>query len=108
MDWALQGRVAAAAVSSLSFAEFPREKAKHFRILHETMRVPCALVATRHNLNPLIQDRVLDLLLSLETFPEGREALKAFRETRRFDLIPYERDLMERLSALLAQLPCDP
>lgn len=108
MDWALQGRVAAAAVSSLSFADYPREKAKHFHVLHETMRVPCVLVATRKDLNPIIQDQVLDLLLNLETYPQGREALQAFGETRRFDLIPYERDLMERLSALLAQLPCDP
>jgi phosphonate transport system substrate-binding protein len=101
IEWVLDGSVDAAAISTDFFAEQAPETFESIRIIHETPAIPRYLLASRQGLNSKLEDRILDLLLTLETYPEGQKALRGFWNTRRFDLIPYESDLRERMFVMI-------
>jgi len=106
--WLLEGSVKGAAISSDYYNEIEADIGGELRIIHETRAIPRYLLAAGKDLPTGIEDRILECLLNLETYPEGQEAMKALWNTRRFDLIPYERDLRNRMFALIEILSCDP
>lgn len=105
INWVLEGRVDVAAVNSIFYNTLEAAQKSQVRVIHESPKIPRHILAARTGLDPRIEDVIVDILLDMETSQEGRNILKTFYETRRFDLIPYEQDLKEAMFRKLDLLP---
>jgi phosphonate transport system substrate-binding protein len=97
LDWLLAGKVDLAAVSSIFYDELPPELKDGVHVVRESPQIPRHLMAVRTTLHPEIEDLVTGILMDLETSSEGRAVLREFYNTRRFDPIPYESELRQRI-----------
>ena len=105
VHWVLAGKVAAGAMNELNFNRFAGQDKDQLRILDATDEIPRGLFAARADLEPEIECKVVDLLLSAGDDEPGREALKAFSSTDRFDSIPQSFvDQMESLQESAVQI----
>lgn len=104
LDWLLEGRVDLAAVSSVHFSTIAEKIRRQVRIVHETRHIPRHLVAVRSTLDAEIKDLILAVLSDLEASVRGRGVLQDFYETRRFDPVPDEAELRERLTSMMDSL----
>ena len=81
-----------------NFNRFAGDDKDQLRILDTTEEIPRGLLAARADLDPVVERKIVDLLLSANDDPLGREALEAFSGTDRFDSIPQ--DFLERVGPL--------
>lgn len=108
VEWLLDEKVDLAAISSVDFAEMDPLLKARVQVVHESENIPRHLLAVRTDLPEDVEDRLLSVLLDLETSPDGRQVLEAFYNTRRFDLIPYENELRQRMVDQITVFPWDP
>lgn len=108
LGWVLAGEAEAAAINSAFFDRLSGAEQAQLQVIHRSESIPRHILAAHTGLGETVQDAVLGLLLELERSEDGRAAMLAFNETRRFDLIPYERDLRARMLQKLAALPWNP
>ncbi len=86
--WVLRGLVDAGATGNRKFASWNEQG--ELKVLFETDEVPRQVVTHRQNLTPQLVARIREVLLSMHLSEAGREVLKLFERTDRFDEIPPE------------------
>jgi phosphonate transport system substrate-binding protein len=93
--WVLRGKVAAGAMDHQSFQEKAKGSLPRLKIVHETFAIPRQLVSYRADLPPSLVTRIRGILLEMAQREGGREALRAFEGTTKFDDIPeHAKDLL--------------
>ena len=88
--WVYRGRVDAGAVSNLDWEAGDRTIKGirgEIKIFYQTNPVPRALELVRKDLSPEIKKRLKEILLNAHNDPEAKEALKAYKKTKKFDEI---------------------
>lgn len=87
LRWVQDGLVAAAAVDE-AFLQGQKKYPGPFRVLYRSAPWLRQVVSARGDLpGPLVQ-KFSDALIHMEDTPEGRQALKKFQHTTRFEVIP--------------------
>ncbi len=88
IQWVISGRVDAGATSNQDFRDIPEETRDQLTVVHETRMVPRQLVLARSGLPEPLKERIIELLIDLESTEEGQEIMQGFEETARFDALP--------------------
>ena len=86
--WVLKGKVDAGAVNEDYYEGLAGSRISELKIILTTDAVPRNLVCVRGSLDRRVTDALRDLLLGMDEDEEGREVLKGFEETARFDPCP--------------------
>ena len=101
IQWALTGRVAAAAVGAPDFLEIPAETRQQLTLLAETEPLPRNVVMLSPTLTPEEMASVKAALLAMHESEEGQAVLAAFEGTTQFDNFPKGADqALNRMRAL--------
>src|ERR1041385_8416243 len=87
-DMVLTRRAAAGAFSNEDFDRLDAKKKADLIILGETENFPRYFVSVRKEMDPLIVDRLQEVLVSMHQDPEGRAILDKLENTTRFDVAP--------------------
>jgi phosphonate transport system substrate-binding protein len=83
--WVMQGRVAAGAMDSQTYAKLSVKHGDHLRIIATTPSVPRHVVSTRPGLPQALFARVTEILLRMDQSEEGKKVLEQFEKTAKFD-----------------------
>jgi phosphonate transport system substrate-binding protein len=95
LDWVQRSLIKAGAVSNIIFAKLAG-KYPDLKILYQSPSFYRQIVAYRPDLNPLIRDKIRELLLNMDQDPKGREVLAKFYQTTRFDEFPEGAEAYEK------------
>ena len=80
----------------------PTRFKRDFRVFHETDAMPRGVELLRRNLDDDIKDRIVEILLEMHHDPQAEFVLKAYYETRKFDLLTKaDNDALERMRVAL-------
>ncbi|MDG3085048.1 phosphate/phosphite/phosphonate ABC transporter substrate-binding protein [Vibrio hannami] len=91
MSWVHRNIVAAATFSNLDWDKEIPEQIKHqLQVIHTSQAIPRSLVLTRPNLSSDFKQSILKVLLSAHESEQGKQALKAYKKTKKFDPITPE------------------
>ena len=66
----------------------PEKLAKKFTVVHSTIEVPRHIVSFRGNLDPALILQIKNVLVQMHESEDGRQILKQFKKTARFDEFP--------------------
>ena len=88
LAWIYNGWVDAAATDSERFVALEEAVPGSFRILARSIEVPRQVIIRRGGLDDGLMAAVTDVLLDMENSADGREVLKSFNHTTRFDRFP--------------------
>jgi phosphonate transport system substrate-binding protein len=88
LQWVISGKAAAGAVDYLSFQKLPEESRSALTILAKTEAVPRQVMVVRAGLDPALVEAIKGLLIGLDKTPEGKDILKKFQTTTKFDEFP--------------------
>lgn len=86
--WVLRKRVQAGAMSYVKFKKLADKQKKKLTIVHSTVEVPRHIVSFRDGLDPALVLQIKNILLQMHESEEGRQILKQFKKTARFDEFP--------------------
>lgn len=107
LAWFYKGWVDAAATDPESYDDLDRVKPGAFRIIARSIEVPRQVVIRRRDIDRALADRIEVVLSGMEKTEIGRDTLKRFHKTTRFDQFPSGidatfdpiYDLLDRLEA---------
>ncbi len=88
MVWVLRKRIQAGAIDQPNFVEDARDQAANLHVIYESEPVPRHLFAYRSNLDKKLTAKLQSVLLNMDQTREGREILKSYQKTRKFDKVP--------------------
>jgi phosphonate transport system substrate-binding protein len=110
VEWVARGRAPAGAADNLTYDELVASAPAELRILAETESIPRHIVMVRGDLEPKVVEAIKQLLLDLDTTPEGQAILKTLK-TSQFDEFPEGIDKalahMQQLYNTVQQHPHD-
>ncbi len=86
----LIGQVAGAGVSNQDYKELPEEFKQQIIAFDRTNTVPRQVVSVRPGLDPIIVNKIGELLMGLDQTEDGRELLFSLKNTKKFDMLPPE------------------
>ena len=92
----LSGQVAADAFSDDNYGALDGTKKAEIIILAQTDLFPRHLVSVRKDLNPLVKNRLKEVLLAMNQEEEGRSIMQQTDNTTKFDLLPGGEELVRR------------
>ena len=92
----LSRRVAAGAFSNDDYGALDGPKKAEIIILAQTDLFPRHLVSVRKDLNPLVKNRLKEVLLAMNQEEEGRNIMQQTDNTTKFDLLPGGEELVRR------------
>ncbi|HWP56449.1 MAG TPA: phosphate/phosphite/phosphonate ABC transporter substrate-binding protein [Candidatus Acidoferrales bacterium] len=98
MLWVVRGKVAAGAMDSQNYAQLSKKYDRSLTVVAKTPSVPRHLVSARAGLPQKLQARIKEILLQMDQTEEGRNALRQFERTARFD------ELSEQNAALMQKM----
>jgi len=105
IHWVLAGKVGAGALNEWNFKRIADDDRKQLQVLATTGEIPRHILAVRAGLDPAVEARVRELLLSAHESPEGREMLAGFSATERFAAVPEGFNAaIESVQALVVRL----
>jgi len=84
----ITGRVDAAATSLREYEELRPEIRDSLKIVGKTMSVPRQLIAVRKDLDPKLVKALREVLLAMDSDPEGQQVLKRQQRSTKIDEIP--------------------
>ncbi|KNH14461.1 phosphate/phosphite/phosphonate ABC transporter substrate-binding protein [Vibrio cyclitrophicus] len=91
MSWVYRNIVASAAFSNLDWEkEIPEQVKQQLQVIHTSQPIPRSLILTRPSLPYEFKQDLLAVLLSAHESEEGKQALKAYKNTKKFDAITPE------------------
>jgi phosphonate transport system substrate-binding protein len=90
MVWVLRGKVVAGATDNHSYSEQSRENLSSLKIIYRTFSFPRHIVSHRADLPPKLVARAKEVLIKMGQSEEGREVLREFERTTKFDELPSE------------------
>ena len=88
LAWFYKGWVEAAATDPESFDDLAKIKPGAFRIIARSIDVPRQVVVRRHGIEPALAARIEAVLIAMEGTERGRDVMKRFSKTTRFDRFP--------------------
>jgi phosphonate transport system substrate-binding protein len=86
----ITGRVDAATTVEREIDRLKPEIRESLKIIGRTASVPRQILAVRKDLDPKVVKALKDLLVRMDTYPEGQGVLKRQQNTTKFDEIPPE------------------
>jgi len=86
----ITGRVDAATTVEREIDRLKPEIRESLKIIGRTPSVPRQILAVRKGLDPKVVKALKDLLIRMDTYPEGQGVLKRQQNTTKFDEIPPE------------------
>ena len=92
----LSRQVAAGAFSDDDYGALDGTKKAEIIILAQTELFPRHLVSVRKDLNPLVKNRLKEVLLAMNQAEEGRSIMQQTDNTTKFDLLPGGEELVRR------------
>ena len=92
----LSRQVAAGAFSDDDYGALDGTKKAEIIILAQTELFPRHLVSVRKDLNPLVKNRLKEVLLAMNQEEEGRSIMQQTDNTTKFDLLPGGEELVRR------------
>ncbi|MGD9252877.1 MAG: phosphate/phosphite/phosphonate ABC transporter substrate-binding protein [Holophagae bacterium] len=102
MLWVLKGKVQAGAVNKDYFADLAGVRRDELRVLYTTGEMPRNLVCVRAGLEDTVKERLQAVLLELDETERGREILRDFEETLKFERFSgASESAMDTISRLL-------
>jgi phosphonate transport system substrate-binding protein len=84
----MTGRVDAATTIPREIDRLKPEVRDSLKIIGKTISVPRQIISIRKNLDPKVVKALKDILISMDTYPEGQGVLKRQQNTTKFDEIP--------------------
>lgn len=84
----LRGKVTAGATDDQTYERETQRYPNGLKAIYTTSSFPRHLVSCRVDLAPKLVTRIKQVLIEMDQSPEGRNALKQFEETTKFDEIP--------------------
>ncbi|OLQ74700.1 alkylphosphonate ABC transporter [Photobacterium proteolyticum] len=88
MSWVQRSIVAAAAFSNLDWEkEIPEQVQRQLQIIYTSQPIPRSLMLVRPNMPAELKQDILMLLLSAHQSEQGKQALTAYKKTKKFDAI---------------------
>jgi phosphonate transport system substrate-binding protein len=107
--WVHRGLVSAGAFSNLDWDDSdhtPDSFKEKLVIFYQSKFFPRAVELLSKDLDPRIKERIVKILLAADQDPEGRQALKEFNKTKKFDKIdPETREALIEVKELLRYIP---
>lgn len=103
MIWVLKGKVTAGSVNEDYYRALAGSRIDELKVLHRTDSVPRNVVCVRTTLDPSVIGSLIAVLIDMDEGEKGREVLREFEETTRFDRFPDGPD--SALEAIVALLP---
>ncbi len=88
--WVHKGLVDAGAYSNLDWNKedhLPKAFRKDFKIIYQSKPFPRAIELVRKGLDPMIKQRLKEVLLNAHEDPHAKSALRAYQKTKKFDEI---------------------
>ena len=102
VEMVLRGLVAGGGLSNQDYEELPPEFKEQIIVFDRTVAVPRQLVSVRPGLSPELAKKVRELLIGLNQTEEGRQILKGFKKTAKFDALPPEsQEAVDELQLLM-------
>ncbi len=96
VGWVFFRRVEAGAVGHTKFERIVKDKRGSFKVIYKSPKIPRQLVNFSTRLDKEKADRLLKLLTSMHEDEEGKKALKKFKRTKKFEVLPEkDRELIE-------------
>ena len=92
----LSRQVAAGAFSDDDYGALDGTKKAEIIVLAQTELFPRHLVSVRKDLNPLVKNRLKEVLLAMNQAEEGRSIMQQTDNTTKFDLLPGGEELVRR------------
>jgi len=86
----LRGKVSAGATDDQTYERETQRYPNGFKVIYTTAFFPRHLVSCRADLSPRLASKIKQILLGMNQLPEGRNVLKQFEETTKFDEVPAE------------------
>ena len=86
--WVVKGKVAAGALSPKDLAKIEKKRPGTLRIVARSMDIPRHVLVHGPGVPADTLSALSDLLLAMDNDPEGREVLREFQKTTRFDEFP--------------------
>jgi len=83
--WVARGYVEAGATDNTTFEQLERVAPGQYRRLAKSTEVPRQVVLKRKGFDPVVADRVAEVLTSMHETEEGRDILGKFNKTTQFD-----------------------
>ncbi|MCA1900507.1 MAG: phosphate/phosphite/phosphonate ABC transporter substrate-binding protein [Chloroflexi bacterium] len=88
LQWVLSGVVPAGVTDDYHFDKaFPREAVQNLVELGRTESTPRQVALVRPDMDPALQDAIVEILTTMHETPQGQAALEKFQTTR-FDVFP--------------------
>jgi phosphonate transport system substrate-binding protein len=88
IQWVVSGKVAAGTTDNLNYANIPDENRSALTIVAETKAVPRQVATVRPGMDPAMVEAIKALLVGLDKTAEGKDILKNFQKTDKFDEFP--------------------
>lgn len=102
MFWVLKGKAAAGAVNEEYYSSLAGIRVAELRVLFKTDEVPRNVVCFRGGLDPATAEALERALITMSDDEQGREVLKAFEDTTKFDRFPGgPQNVLDRVNQLL-------
>lgn len=92
----LSNRVAGGAFSNDDYGVLDEKRRAAVTILAQTEMFPRHLVSVRKDLDPMVKNRLKEVLLSMHQDEEGRTIMQKMDNTTRFDLLPGGEAMVRR------------
>jgi phosphonate transport system substrate-binding protein len=104
LPWLLSGKVEATVLANNDYDALPKDEQARLRILDKSIAVPRHIVMARAGIDPQLQQKIIQLLVSMDKTPEGQAVLQAFAKTQRFDLLtPDPSQVLQQLYDLFSR-----
>ena len=96
MNLVLSKRVAAGAFSDDDYGALDGSRKADIIILAQTDLFPRHLVSVRKDLDPMVKNRLKEVLLAMNQEDEGRSIMQQTDNTTKFDLLPGGEESVRR------------
>ncbi len=88
MVWVLRGKVVAGAMDYQSYEKEARADLSNLKIIGKTFSLPRQIVSYRADLPAKLVAKIKEILTKMDQSVEGRNILKDFEKTTKFDELP--------------------
>jgi len=88
MIWVLREKIAIGAMNETAYKKLAKKRLKDLQVIAASQYVPRHVISHSPNMDPALVEQVRQILLHMHEREDGREALKAFSKTTRFDDFP--------------------
>ncbi|MGB3514707.1 MAG: phosphate/phosphite/phosphonate ABC transporter substrate-binding protein [Microcoleaceae cyanobacterium] len=90
IQWVISGKVDAGAIDIGTYEEIPEASREAMLVLAKSDKVARHIVMVRDSMKPEMVEAIKTILIDMDKTPEGKEVLKKFEDTAKFDNFPPE------------------